>query len=665
MSRGVRVLLAAACLSLLAPLALPRTVAAGETGGVVRDGWGGLHPFGGFQLNTDNAPYWPGWDIARSLVVRADGGGGWVLDGWGGVHNFGDAVAVSDPAYWQGWDIARSLVLTSFDASGEPDGRQGYVLDGFGGVHPFGGAPQLSGSPYTQGRDLARGLAISFDGSGVPDGGWVLQADGTVHAFGAASALSLPSARGGDAWHAIHITGATGYAVGRYGAVAPLSGAATSSSWAGYPDWGSWDITRDVAIPATVAGSSSPSLSFSATRAFQAANAGWSGGAILDAYGGLHAFGGLQLNTAGLAYWPKWDIARCLVIRDDGSGGWVLDGFGGIHPFGSASAVNGTPYWPRWDIARSLVLTGHDGSLLPDGSSGYILDGWGGIHAFGGAPQFDSPHYTAGADTASGLEIHYDAAGTPDGGWLADSNGSVYAFGVAPPSPSAATAGPVLEQFHAVGEGMLAVDHWGVTRSLGTTGVDWSGYVDWGAQDLTRDIAAVGGAGPSEAQPVSATARAEHDNEAAGGAPDPELTPSCGAPMGTAGAGKWIIASTRCEETAAYYNGVLQFATYVTTAGPCCHTPTGQFTIQWKRSPWAIVSQPGLFTIPYTPINYAMQFYQGGFLFHDAPWRTLFGPGSNYVVQLFEGSHGCIETPESQMARLYAFADVGTPVEIF
>ncbi len=665
MRRRLQAGLIAAAAALLVT-SLPGTpAAAAQTGGVALDGWGGLHPFGGFSTDTSGHPYWPGWNIARSLVVRGDGTGGWELDGWGGIHQFGSARKISAPAYWPGWDIARSLVITSRDGAGEPDGAAGYVLDGWGGIHAFGGAPRLSGNPYTPGRDQERGLAIHEDAGGNPDGGWVLDAQGNIHAFGAAPALSIPGARGGDAWHALHVAGTSGYAVGRNGNVSPLSSGATAPSWSGYPDWGSWDIEADVAIP-DPAGTSSPGLGHAARLGFAAANAGWRGGAVLDDYGGLHPFGGMQLARSGAPYWYGADVARSLVLREDGSGGWELDSAGGIHAFGTAEAIATPAYWGGRDVARSLVMTSFDPLGLPDGHAGYLLDEAGGIHPFGGAPAFASPHYTVGQDTARGLAIHYSPGDVPDGGWLFESNGAVYTFGAARSIGSLTTAGAAFRQFHATGDGVLAVGRWGVTELLGDTGpIDWAGYGDWGVWDVTRDIVAVGASAAPDAQPASAAARAEFHNAAAGNAPDPMLVPACGAPQGTARGGKWIIASTRCEETAAYVNGVLDFATYVTTAGPCCHTPTGSFTIEWKRSPWALASQPGLFYLPYTPIHYAMQFFRGGFLFHDAPWRTDFGPGSNYVKQMFVGSHGCIETPETQMGWLYAFADVGTPVSVF
>src|SRR5438094_5924679 len=77
--------------------ATAHAVSTAQSGGVVLDGWGGLHTFGGFSLSTDGAPYWSGWDIARAAVIRDDGSGGWTLDGWGGVHSFGSAAAISTP----------------------------------------------------------------------------------------------------------------------------------------------------------------------------------------------------------------------------------------------------------------------------------------------------------------------------------------------------------------------------------------------------------------------------------------------------------------------------------------------------------------------------------------------------------------------------------------
>jgi Cysteine-rich secretory protein family len=240
--------------SVLPPLPVPAVHAAGlpvASGGVALDGYGGIHPFGGVVVSTAGAPYWAGWDIARSLRLEAGGLGGWVLDGFGGIHSFGAAPVITSPAYWSGWDIARDLVVLG-------DARSGYLLDGFGGIHPFGSAPVLSGAPHWSGWDIARGLAIHLGGNGQPDGGWVLDAYGGIHNFGAAPALPSSHAVSGlDLWRHIHATSSGGaYLVGRWGIVDSV-GTAPGISWSGMPDWGAWDIVRDV-VPVDPVGGWNP-----------------------------------------------------------------------------------------------------------------------------------------------------------------------------------------------------------------------------------------------------------------------------------------------------------------------------------------------------------------------------------------------------------------------
>src|ERR1700674_5903723 len=67
-----------------------RDAADAPNGGVLLDGWGGLHPTGlpGVTPAITGAPYWPGWDIARGITMRADHSGGFVVDAWGGLHWF-------------------------------------------------------------------------------------------------------------------------------------------------------------------------------------------------------------------------------------------------------------------------------------------------------------------------------------------------------------------------------------------------------------------------------------------------------------------------------------------------------------------------------------------------------------------------------------------------
>lgn len=61
-----------------------------------------------------------------------------------------------------------------------------------------------------------------------------------------------------------------------------------------------------------------------------------------------------------------------------------------------------------------------------------------------------------------------------------------------------------------------------------------------------------------------------------------------------------------------------------------------------------------------TPVSYWMAVYNHIGI-HDANWRGKFG-GEIYKTS---GSHGCINTPTSQVSKLYEMAEVGTPVVMF
>jgi uncharacterized protein YvpB len=236
------------------------------------------------------------------------------------------------------------------------------------------------------------------------------------------------------------------------------------------------------------------------------------GGVSLDAYGGLHPFGGLALNTAASPYWNGFDIARAVVLRQDASGGWELDGLGGIHAFGSAPAVSTPAYWAGWSIARALVVTSKDQSGILDGRQGYLLDGFGGIHPWGGAPALTGSTYF-GRDVARGLEIHYDGTGRPDGGWTLDWRGRALPFGAAPALPSTGLpSAPIFQQLHGTAAAGFVVAKFGVITPYGS-GISpyWDGYTDWGAGDVIRDIALLDPTNPTAtAQPVSAAASATY-----------------------------------------------------------------------------------------------------------------------------------------------------------
>jgi hypothetical protein len=174
------------------------------SGGYVLDGWGGLHPFstsrfgrpgfaviGGLPPAAQVSAYWQGWDIARKVVIFADGKGGYVLDGWGGIHGFG--IGQPPPAnptmsaYWHGWDIAHDFALI-------PGTRSGYVMDGYGGLHGF--APPAQAIPpavagtYWQGWDVARGIWLLPTSTLTQTAGYLVDGYGGIHTLGPAPAVS-------------------------------------------------------------------------------------------------------------------------------------------------------------------------------------------------------------------------------------------------------------------------------------------------------------------------------------------------------------------------------------------------------------------------------------------------------------------------------------------
>jgi uncharacterized protein YvpB len=414
------------------------------------------------------------------------------------IDAFGGAPTATSYSYWKGWDIARAIVML-------PGSDEGYVLDGWGGIHPVNGAPAVSGNPYWYGQDIARGLDLHFAVNGAPDGGATLDDTGVLHTWGnyPYTLQTPPAYPGRDVFVALHDVDGHVYALGRFGTVVEYtSGTPMQPDWTGYVDHGNADVLRDVVLDSAAGGSSvGPPMSTMAQYAWNGVT-GPRGGVWLDGWGVLHEFGGLQLNSTGLAYWPGWDIARGVAVMPDGQGGWTLDGWGGIHPFGDAPHPAVGQYWRGWDIARAIVMN-------PDGRSGYVLDGWGGIHPVGGAPALNGYAYWKDFDVARGLAIHYNNNGTPDGGWTLDAYGGMHPFGAAPavPQPQYWRYRDIYQQLNSTYDGELyTVSVFGIEGGL-TTSPDhpfWSGYTDEGGWNIIRDTVLFGtDSDSSTGQPMS------------------------------------------------------------------------------------------------------------------------------------------------------------------
>lgn len=133
---------------------------------------------------------------------------------------------------------------------------------------------------------------------------------------------------------------------------------------------------------------------------------------------------------------------------------------------------------------------------------------------------------------------------------------------------------------------------------------------------------------------------------------------------------KVIVVTLANESLRALDGDQLFLTTPVTSGGQELPTRKGQFEIEYKAAPFVFHSpypRGSRFWYPDTPATYAMLFdpAEGNFI-HDAPWRTVFGPGTDGPgtpgYSIYAGSHGCVELPTSNMSRLFAWTPPGTPV---
>ncbi|MBV9121295.1 MAG: L,D-transpeptidase family protein [Chloroflexi bacterium] len=134
---------------------------------------------------------------------------------------------------------------------------------------------------------------------------------------------------------------------------------------------------------------------------------------------------------------------------------------------------------------------------------------------------------------------------------------------------------------------------------------------------------------------------------------------------------KRIVVSLSQQKLWAYEGDKSVLDSLVTTGNPELPTPEGTFQVLTKQkdfvfhSPWP---KGDRFWYPDSPTKFAMMFDDGGYFIHDAPWRHKFGPGSNLVPgqpgEDITGTHGCVNVPSDVQAKLFAWADLGTPVVI-
>ncbi|HZU13919.1 MAG TPA: L,D-transpeptidase [Chloroflexota bacterium] len=135
------------------------------------------------------------------------------------------------------------------------------------------------------------------------------------------------------------------------------------------------------------------------------------------------------------------------------------------------------------------------------------------------------------------------------------------------------------------------------------------------------------------------------------------------------GTGKRITINTHLERLRAWDGCTVVLVTLVTTGNAELPTPLGHFEIYAKYSPYTFISpwsRSSPYWYPPSRVSFAMEFLRGYFI-HDAPWRSVFGPGSNSGTQPgtnYGGTHGCVNVPYWAERFLYYWAPIGTPVHI-
>ncbi len=122
-----------------------------------------------------------------------------------------------------------------------------------------------------------------------------------------------------------------------------------------------------------------------------------------------------------------------------------------------------------------------------------------------------------------------------------------------------------------------------------------------------------------------------------------------------------IVISLSQQHMWVYEGAVLVRETDVTTGRPALPTPPGDYHIFYKTTPYEMISPwpPGSpYWYPNAWVSWVLEFNQGGYFLHDAPWRSWFGPGSQYG----DGTHGCVNIPTPVMQWLYGWANLGDEV---
>ena len=124
----------------------------------------------------------------------------------------------------------------------------------------------------------------------------------------------------------------------------------------------------------------------------------------------------------------------------------------------------------------------------------------------------------------------------------------------------------------------------------------------------------------------------------------------------------YIEVDKQAQHMWVYVNGQVKVSTDVVTGKPGAHeTTTGVWSVWNKERNSTLKGQNDNGSDYAQPVAYWMPFDDTGQGIHDSPWQTQYG-GSWYKTH---GSHGCVNTPPAEVAKVYNAIAIGTPVVIF
>ena len=125
-----------------------------------------------------------------------------------------------------------------------------------------------------------------------------------------------------------------------------------------------------------------------------------------------------------------------------------------------------------------------------------------------------------------------------------------------------------------------------------------------------------------------------------------------------------------------YQDGNLVAAFHVTTGRVELPSLPGIWPVVNRQAPTVFKSNDppnSPYWYPPTPINYAIEYHDGGYYVHDAWWRQNFGSGTQFPhydtggdeTYAGNGSHGCINMQEDQAAWVYNHTDWNTVIAVY